>query len=320
LVVGSAAAIWLEILLHQHAHRVAATIKALTAETRPDRILAAHQPIARALANALGANVDSLAWDPEPNPSRRARYHNNTILIRRDQITNRPRLNATLVHDLVHAAQHTALSDPNNPTATLWTRAITRWRASLTGPGQHPAALPGDQYRNPDRDDPDPPAAWRHRWATMPHVTDARIVEVRFGEILADTIRQPPARGTTIDTHPATITPTTRRLRLHQALRHGTPPTTLINAITPDHTTTGPALVDAAILLAFTAAQHNNHQALDTALSHIAVLRTSPDTTNEFDPANRYDWITTISTQLRQAHTPPATNKLLTTYLAICAN
>jgi hypothetical protein len=297
----------LESLLAEHAQQVAATIRRLGGVSDPDAILSAHHPHIRWLAQHFGANLTAIAWDQHPVPGRRAWFQPTTatIMIRPSEATNLTRFNATLVHEIIHAAQTTTLSRRDIP--PLWTTATNRWRESLTGPGRRHATTARDNHRAAAASGtPTQQQATYHQVWTIPHEADARIIATRFTELLAH----------------ALTNPTQRRDLLHQ-LSAGAHPSSLIAPHTAEPTTQ-PATntqtqVDTAILHALIAAAAADHHALTAAIQTINAIRHNPDHHQHLsDPETRFDWITALISYTHHLPNPSPQINRLTEYLAQC--
>jgi hypothetical protein len=319
-VVGPEAKDRLESLLAAHARRVAETIDRLTGVSDPDEIMEAHQLLVRELARGFGADVAGIAWDEEPIPGRRARFRtaSKTILIRPGEETNLKRLNETLVHENVHAAQRAAIRDPDGPAAALWgTAAVDRWRASMTGDRAREATRLRDQYRAATvaGTDIDQLMAFQQIWTDVPHEADARDIAARFGQLVDEAIT---ARAAAAQ-HLANDDTSVRRGNLRDTLARDVSPSDL-TAIARSLETraagrSDPHAVemtfDAAALRAIAAAPSGG-RALTHAMADIATIRTQLD--KHRDVIARYEWITI----LQSVPTLPRETAAITIRLAEC--
>ena len=192
-VVGSEAAVRVELVLAGFARRVAELIVGLAGESDPNEILANHARWVKELAAALGAGVVGVAWDPHPSRGggrvlcRRSPAQGavgadggevGRILVDPGGVADQRRLSRTLVHEVWHAVQLAALGDAEGVAARLLA-AAGQWRESLTGTGWKSAVRLGAE----DGSEAERRAAFE-RLSTVAHERHAETMAMRFGQLL----------------------------------------------------------------------------------------------------------------------------------------
>jgi hypothetical protein len=198
-VVGVEAAGELALMLAEHVGRVVVVLDRLAGVVDEDWILAESQEVVGELAKAVGAGPVVVEWvDSDSLRGSRARLQFHTdpadgdpsggpqkILVARSQARDPRRLMATLVHEVVHAAQRIAVrSDEPWP---LWANAVLRWRESMSEEGLRVAGQLRREYEEAaaaGSDDRAQLEAFRAYYGTVPHERDARGIEAWFAGLL----------------------------------------------------------------------------------------------------------------------------------------